>query len=85
MFSCETDDGGPLVYSLSGLNLLYGLIDYRSVGYCSRIITNRLGTYVDVSTFYDWINEHKNSSNRNSASISSVLLIFVIFMTSFKI
>lgn len=83
MFSCETDDGGPLVFSLSGLNLLYGLIDSRSVGYCSRIITNRLGTYVDISTFYDWINEHKNSSK--SASISSVLLIFAIFMTSFEI
>lgn len=83
MISCETDDGGPLVESISGFNLLYGLIDFRSVGYCSRIITNRLGTYVDVSPFYDWINEHKNSSKR--ASINLVLLVFVIFMISFKI
>lgn len=84
VFSCESDDGGPLVDSISGFNLLYGLIDSRSAGYCSRIIINRLGTYVNVSPFYDWINEHKNSSNKN-ASISLILLIFSFFMAFYKI
>ncbi|XP_070495710.1 trypsin zeta-like [Chironomus tepperi] len=70
---CETDDGGPLVDDARG-GTLYGLIDARPAGYCSRIITNRLGTYVDVSQFYNWILEY----NRNSASCRSIISIIVL-------
>lgn len=78
--SCETDDGGPLVENLSGLSLLYGLIDYRSMGYCSRIITNRIGTYVDVSTYKDWIDEHKNSGGKMTYF---PFLFFIILLNIF--
>lgn len=73
IFSCETDDGGPLVDDARG-GTLYGLIDARPAGYCSRIITNRLGTYVDVSQFYNWILEY----NRNSAACTNIISIIVL-------
>lgn len=78
-FSCETDDGGPLVAIFSGVSLLHGMIAYRESGYCSRIITNRLGTYVDVSQFGDWIFEHKNSTQ--TATFNLFLISFSMIIT----
>lgn len=85
IWSCETDDGGPLVEIFNGVSLLYGLIDMRESGYCSKIITNRLGTYVDISKFYDWIEEHKKSSAQ-CATLSYFLISFsIIIKFIFKI
>lgn len=89
-FSCETDGGGPLVEDLNGLNVLYGLIDYRADGYCRQIITNRMGTYVDVSKFYDWIEEHKSDSFNSKASLKTIsfalyLIIIVIFLNIWRL
>lgn len=70
---CETDDGSPLVCN----NKLYGLIDYRSTEYCSMIMTNRLGTYIDLSEFHEWIAEH-SASRRISISAASLVLSALI-------
>lgn len=71
---CETDDGSPLVCR----NKLYGLIDYRSPDYCSQTIINRLGTYVDLSQFNDWIIEH---SAARRVSWTGILLVVSLIMT----
>lgn len=54
---CETDDGSPLVCN----GKVHGLIDFRPDEYCSKIVINRLGTYVDISQFHYWIQEHAAS------------------------
>lgn len=54
---CETDEGGPLVCN----NKVHALIDYRSPHYCGSTNVNRLGTYVDLSEFRDWIAERASS------------------------
>lgn len=72
---CETDDGSPLVCN----GKLYGLIDFRSDEYCSKIIMNRLGTYVDISQFHDWIQEHA-ASGRVVFSGLLILLSVVALM-----
>lgn len=75
--SCETDDGAPLA---SEDGILYGLIDVRPAGYCSKIITNRLGTYVDVSIYYEWIMDHNQNSKSSRCAISSLILFFVLLL-----
>jgi secreted trypsin-like serine protease len=55
---CETDDGSPLVCGVK----VHALIDFRQPKYCSETFINRLGTYVDLSEFHDWIAEHSTSS-----------------------
>ena len=36
-------------------NTLHGLIDHRAKGFCNKIVFNRLGTYIDIAPFHDWI------------------------------
>ncbi|CAO1386858.1 unnamed protein product [Diamesa serratosioi] len=55
---CETDDGGPIMCG----NTLYGIIDYRAKGFCNKILMNRLGTYIDIAQYHDWIMAHGASS-----------------------
>lgn len=66
---CETDDGSPLVCS----GKVHALIDYRVSGYCSKIVFNRHGTYVDLSEFHAWIAEH-SASNRVAIKMSIIIL-----------
>ncbi|KAG5682949.1 hypothetical protein PVAND_012266 [Polypedilum vanderplanki] len=78
---CETDDGAPLV---TEDGILYGLIDARPAGYCSKIITNRLGTYVDISKFYEWILEHNENSAIRGNKISLITILFFVFLLQFN-
>jgi hypothetical protein len=71
---CETDDGGPVICN----NKVVGLIDYRPEGYCSRIITNRLGTYVDIAAYHDWIID--NSSGVDKHVFNILLLCFILLI-----
>ncbi|CAO1383660.1 unnamed protein product [Diamesa tonsa] len=48
---CETDDGGPIMCG----NTLHGLIAYRPKGFCSKTVLNRMGTYIDIAPYNDWI------------------------------
>lgn len=75
---CETDDGSPLLCDTK----LHGLIDFRSTEYCSMIITNRLGTYIDLSEFHDWIAVHAASSGVALNTISVLLSGLVIKLLS---
>lgn len=36
-------------------NTLHGLIDYRAKGFCNKIVMNRMGTYINIAPFHDWI------------------------------
>jgi secreted trypsin-like serine protease len=71
---CETDDGAPLICN----GKVIGLIDYRPAGYCSRIITNRLGTYVDLSAYHEWIAEFSGASKMSQGIMIICLLIIKI-------
>lgn len=71
---CETDDGSPLVCE----NKVHAMIDYRSSQYCAVTNVNRLGTYVDLSEFHDWIAEHAASKRIISSSSIIVLSMFMI-------
>lgn len=73
---CETDDGSPMVCG----NKIHGLIDFRAVEYCSMIITNRLGTYIDISEFRDWIATHQNSASRKFALSGLIITVSTIFL-----
>jgi secreted trypsin-like serine protease len=70
---CESDDGSPLVCNKK----ICGLIDYRPQSYCSHTITDRLGTYLDLSEFHDWIAE-RAASKRVVTSASIIFLSGVI-------
>ena len=71
---CETDSGSPLVCG----NTLHALIDYRSAFYCSVTITNRLGTYIDLSEFSEWIMEQVSSAVKYSLNSLLVVTLSVI-------
>lgn len=71
---CETDDGGPLICN----GKVFGLIDYRHDGFCSRIYTNRLGTYVDISQYHDWIVDHSSDVGRISGISFGIFSFYVI-------
>lgn len=73
---CETDDGFPLVCN----GKVQGLIDFRSAEYCSMIIINRLGTYVDLSEFHEWIGEHSTSGTIMLSGVMTGQFINVVLM-----
>ena len=73
MNGCETDDGSPLVCS----DKVHALVDFRPAHYCKEIITDRLGTYVDLSEFHDWISE-RSASNKVVIKASIILLSTMI-------
>lgn len=75
---CESDDGSPLVCR----HKLFGLVGYRAPGYCSMVITNRLGTYVDLSAFHEWIAERSGSTRIIFKTIMLLLSAFVIKILS---
>ncbi|CRL04039.1 CLUMA_CG017155, isoform A [Clunio marinus] len=77
---CPTDDGSPLVCNKK----LHGLIDIRPVGYCSMIITNRLGTYVDLSVYREWIYEHANGNSASILSSRIFLCLIAVFIAIFS-
>lgn len=74
---CETDDGSPMICN----NKLHGLINFRPLHYCSAINPNRLGTYIDLSVYYDWIAEYSGSGNV-FLSLTIVLSCFIIVITN---
>lgn len=59
LFSLQTDDGGPIMCG----NTLHGLIDFRAKGFCSKTVLNRMGTYVDIAPYNEWIKANGASSN----------------------
>ena len=73
MNGCETDDGSPLVCS----DIVHALVDFRPAHYCKEIITQRLGTYVDLSQFHGWISE-RAASNKVVIKASIILLTAMI-------
>ena len=75
---CETDDGAPLMCN----NKLFGLIDYRPAHYCSEIHTNRLGTYVDLSQFHDWIAEHAGSEKAVLSAVTIIVSLLILKVLS---
>lgn len=70
---CEKDAGGPIVCD----DMLYGLIDYRPPGCTVNI--NRLGTYIDISNYYDWISE-RNSSTKTVYFSGTIILFCILIM-----
>ena len=67
-YSIQTDDGGPIMCG----NTLHGLIDYRPTGFCNQIKMNRMGTYIDIAYYHDWIAVHGTSPK---IMINSLLLL----------
>lgn len=76
---CETDDGAPLICG----GRLFGLVDHRPQGYCSRIITSRLGTYVDISAYHDWISEYSENSGAGKVFVPVILICVLNFICRF--
>lgn len=70
---CESDDGAPLFCG----KRLFALMDYRPQHYCSVIDTKRLGTYIDLSQFHDWISEH-SAAGRSMFGVVLIVLIPLI-------
>lgn len=68
-FSIQTDDGGPIMCG----NTLHGLIDYRAKGFCSRTVMNRMGTYIDIAPYHDWI----TANGASSKTIINGLLLLI--------
>lgn len=75
---CETDDGAPLFCG----KRLFALMDYRPPHYCSEIDTKRLGTYVDLSQFHDWISEHSAAGRNVFAALMIVLMPLIASILS---
>lgn len=70
---CESDDGAPLFCG----KRLFALMDYRPQHYCSVIDTKRLGTYIDLSPFHDWISEH-SAVGRTKFGVFMIVLMSLI-------
>lgn len=77
MNGCETDDGSPLVCNRK----LFGLIDFRPNDYCSKTVFDRLGTYVDLSEFHDWISEHGDGASGRVAISGLMMIVSMILIT----